>query len=107
MEFPHIQKLVDKYGPKGFVVLTLNTIPGSDATGKLMMAKKGYKFTHLTTPDGDWARNNYQFEGAPTTVLLDANGKVILRHLGYSLEGIRAMDQAIAYLLDSSAKAKK
>ena len=87
-------------------MLTLNTIPSTDATGKLMMARKGYKFTHLTTPDGDWARNNYQFEGAPTTVLLDANGKVILRHLGYSLEGIRAMDQAIAYLLEI-AKAKK
>jgi hypothetical protein len=82
-------------------VLTLNTMPSGDATGKLMMDKKGYKFTHLTTPGSDWARNNYQFMGAPTTVLLDANGKVILRHLGYSLEGIRAMDQAIAHLLAS------
>lgn len=102
MEFPHIEKLVDKYGSNGFVVLTLNTIPSADATGKLMMAKKGYKFTHLTTPDNGWATKNYQFEGAPTTVLLDANGKVILRHLGYSLEGIRAMDQAIAHLLESA-----
>jgi hypothetical protein len=102
VEFPHIQKLVDKYGSKGFVVVTLNTMPNGDATGKLMMAKKGYKFTHLTTPESGWARNNYQFEGAPTTVLLDANGKVILRHLGYSLEGIRAMDQAIAHLLESA-----
>jgi hypothetical protein len=106
VEFPHIQKLVDKYGSKGFVMLTLNTTPSADATGKLMMAKKGYKFTHLTTPNSDWATKNYQFEGAPTTVLLDASGKVILRHLGYSLEGIRAMDQAIAYLLES-AKAKR
>jgi hypothetical protein len=102
VEFPHIEKLVDKYSSKGFVVLTLNTIPSADATGKLMMAKKGYKFTHLTTPDNNWATKNYQFEGAPTTVLLDANGKVILRHLGYSLEGIRAMDQAIAHLLESA-----
>ena len=106
MEFPHIQKLVDKYGAKGFVVLTLNTIPNEDATGKLMMAKKGYTFTHLTTPDNNWATQNYQFMAAPTTVLLDADGKTILRHLGYSLEGIRAMDQAIAYLLDR-AQAKK
>lgn len=106
MEFPHIQKLVDKYGAKGFVVLTLNIMPSEDATGKLTMAKKGYTFTHLTTPDNNWATQNYHVMAAPTTVLLDADGKAILRHLGYSPEGVHAMDQAIAYLLDR-AKAKK
>lgn len=106
MEFPYIQKLVDKYGSKGLVVVTLNTMPSGDATGKLMMTRKGYNFTHLTTPDNDWATKNYKFEGAPTTVLLDRDGKVILRHLGYSLEGIRAMDQAIAHLLESPVAKK-
>jgi len=93
--------MVDKYGSKGFVVVTLNTMPSGDATGKLMMARNGYRFTCLTTPDNDWATKNYKFEGAPTTILLDRDGKVILRHLGYSLEGISAMNQAIVHLLES------
>jgi hypothetical protein len=90
---------VDKYGARGFVVVTLNTLPDNDAAGQRVMAKKGYRFTHLTTPSNEWATEVYKFKGAPTTVLLSQEGKVVLRHLGYSLAGIRGMDQAIAALI--------
>jgi hypothetical protein len=99
VEFPHIQALVDKYGSRGFVVVTLNTMPTEDAAGQRTMTKKGYRFTHLTTPSNEWATQTYKFQGAPTTVLLDQNGKVMLRHLGYSLSGVHAMDRAILALL--------
>ena len=82
------------------MVVTLNARPSDDAMGKLMMARKGFTFTNLTAPDDSWATRNYQFMAAPTTVLLDSDGKAMLRHLGYSLDWLRAMDQAIAYLLD-------
>jgi hypothetical protein len=104
VEFPHIDGLVAKYGARGFVVVTVNTMPGSDAQGAAMMAKKKYRFTHLTTPTDKWATENYKFEGAPTTVLLDQQGRVVLRHLGFSLAGVRGMDEAIGELLERGAR---
>jgi thioredoxin-related protein len=106
VEFPHIEKLVDKYGSRGFVVVTMNVLPADDATAKSMMDRRGYKFTNLTTPDDDWASKNYQLHGTPTTILLDAGGKVILRHSGYTPEGIWALDQAISHLVED-ANARK
>ncbi len=100
MEFPHLVKLVEKYGARGFVVLTINTMPASDDKGVAFMAKKQFPFTHLTAPTGKWATDVYEFQGAPTTVLLDQHGKVMLRHLGFSLSGLRGMDTAIGALLD-------
>ena len=76
-------------------------------TGLLLMSKKRYGFTNLTTPSSDWARNTYKVEGSPTTVLLDGDGKVVLRHLGYSLEGLQGMDQAIGCLLAHLNKNKQ
>jgi thiol-disulfide isomerase/thioredoxin len=106
VEFPQIEKMVDKYGPKDFVVVTVNTPPSVDATGKLMMARKGYNFTHLAAPDDGWAARNYQIKGYPTTILLDAGGKVILQHSGYDPRGIWAMDHAISHLIEAAKLAK-
>jgi hypothetical protein len=103
VEFPHIVKLVGKYGSRGFVVLTINTMPESDDRGVTFMAKKKFPFTHLTSPTSKWATDVYKFQGAPTTVLLDQNGKVVLRHLGFSLSGLRGMDAAIGALLERRA----
>jgi hypothetical protein len=100
VEFPHIVKLAGKYGARGFVVLTINTMPESDDRGVALMSKKKFPFTHLTSPTRTWATEVYKFQGAPTTVLLDQNGKVVLRHLGFSLSGLRGMDAAIGVLLE-------
>jgi hypothetical protein len=106
VEFPHLVKLVEKYGRRGFTLLTINTMPDSDARGVTLMAKKNFPFTHLTAPTSKWATEVYKFEGAPTTVLLDQNGKVVLRHLGFSLSGLRGMDAAIGTLLEREAAKK-
>jgi thiol-disulfide isomerase/thioredoxin len=106
VEFPHLEKLVKKYGPQGFVVVTVNTEPESNADGLEFMAKKGYHFTHLAAPSSDWAGNEYKFMGAPTTVLLDQQRRVILRHEGFSLAGVRAMDLAINRLLQPAIRTR-
>lgn len=100
MEFPHLARLVEKYGARGFTVLTINTMPDSDEKGVAYMGKKKFPFTHLTSPTGKWAQERYKFQGAPTTVLLDKQGRVVLRHLGFSLAGLKGMDMAIAGLLE-------
>jgi cytochrome c biogenesis protein CcmG, thiol:disulfide interchange protein DsbE len=103
VEFPHLVRLVEKYGRRGFTLLTINTMPQSDASGVAFMAKKKFPFTHLTAPTSKWATEVYKFQGAPTTVLLDRNGKVVLRHLGFSLSGLQGMDAMIGALLERGA----
>jgi thiol-disulfide isomerase/thioredoxin len=102
VEFPHLENLVKKYGPQGFVVVTVNTEPEANANGRQFMTKKGYHFTHLAAPSSEWAVNEYGLRGAPTTVLLDQQRRVILRHEGFSLAGVRAMDIAINRLLQQA-----
>ena len=99
MEFPHLEKLVKKYGPQGFAVVTVNMMPESNADGVAFMANKPYHFTHLAALSSEWTRNEYGVTGAPTTLLLDQHRRVILRQEGYSPEGVRAMDVAINRLL--------
>ena len=104
MEFPYLEKLARKYGPRGFVVVTVNTQPELNAEGVDFMAKKGYHFTHLASPSADWAGREYQFWGAPTTVLLDPRRRVILRHEGFSPAGLRAMGIAIIRVLQQATR---
>jgi thiol-disulfide isomerase/thioredoxin len=106
VEFPHLEKLVKKYGPQGFVVVTVNTQPESSADGLEFMARKGYHFAHLAAPSSEWATYEYRFMGAPTTVLLDQQRRVILRHEGFSLAGVRAMDMAINRLLQPAIRTR-
>ncbi len=106
MEFPHLEELVKKYGRRGFVMVTVNTMPESNADGVEFMAKKGYHFTHLTVPSSGWAANEYGVMAAPTTVLLDQQGRAILRHLGFSPSNMRMMETEIALLLQQKTRTK-
>lgn len=106
MEFPHLEELAKKYGPGGFVVVTANTHPESNADGVEFMAKKGYHFTYLAAPSSEWAASEYKFMGAPTTVLLDPHRRVILRHEGFSPAGVRAMEIAINKLLQLATRTR-
>lgn len=106
MEFPHLEELVKKYGRRGFVMITVNTMPESNADGVEFMAKKGYHFTHLAEPSSGWAESEYGFQAAPTTVLLDQQGRAIMRHVGFSLASLRAMEAGIDTLLQQGTRAR-
>ena len=106
MEFPHLEELVKKYGRRGFIVITVNTMPESNADGVEFMTKKGYQFTHLTAPSSGWARSEYGFQGAPTTILLDQQGRVIMKHAGFSLAGVRTIETGINTLLQQGTQAR-
>ena len=79
-------------------MVTVNTMPGSDADGVAFMSKKRYHFTNLSAPSEDWA-TAYGFQAAPTTVLLDGEGREILRHVGFSPTTLAVVDEAIGRLL--------
>ena len=106
MEFPHLEELVRKYGRRGFVMITVNAVPELNAEGVEFMAKKGYHFTNLTGPYSGWTSIEYGFQLSPTTVLLDQQGRAIMRLTGYSLAGVRATDAGINLLLQQGTRAR-
>lgn len=104
MEFPHLQKLLEKYGSKDFVIVTINRNPKDEATGQLMMAKQKYGFINLQAPALDWAGKTYGVGGFPTTYLLDAEGRAMFKYVGYRPQNIEEMDAEISSLLARAAR---
>jgi cytolysin (calcineurin-like family phosphatase) len=94
--------LVEKYNAKGFVLVTINIAP-DDKAGQLMMSKQKYGFVNLQAPDSEWASKTYDRHRFPTTYVLDADGKAIFMHVGYSPQAIEEMDAEIAALLSMKA----
>ncbi len=77
-EFPTLQRVLDKYKDRGFVILALNVYPEEDAFVVPYMTNNHFGFRPLKT-DTDWAEKNYGARGFPTNALVDAQGRVIYR----------------------------
>ncbi|HUL73876.1 MAG TPA: redoxin family protein [Vicinamibacterales bacterium] len=77
-EFPTLQRVLDKFKDRGFVILALNVYPEEDAFVMPYMTNNHFSFRPLKT-DADWAEKNYGARGYPTNALVDAEGRVIFR----------------------------
>lgn len=88
------------------MLVTINNNPDDEAIGQLMMSKQKYGFVKLQAPESDWVSKTYDVRGFPTTYVLDADGKAMFTHVGYSPKSIKHMDAEIAALLARAAKSK-
>jgi thiol-disulfide isomerase/thioredoxin len=77
-EFPTLQRVLDKYKDRGFVILALNVFPEEDAFVMPYMTNNHFTFRPLKT-DTDWAEKAYSARGFPTNALVDAEGRVIFK----------------------------
>ncbi|QIY90294.1 TlpA family protein disulfide reductase [Chryseobacterium gallinarum] len=79
-EFPSIQKFYEKYrSHPDLVFLTVN-LDNNPAAGKAYLKEKGFTVPFLT-PAGSVPKEIYD-GSLPTTVVLDKQGKIRLRHTG-------------------------
>lgn len=83
-EFPHLQKLYVQYAQQGFVMVAINTHPAQDGMLQEWLTKGGYTFPVLLSDSRDFAAKTYGVLGAPTNLILNSDGKMVFRHLGYS-----------------------
>lgn len=87
-EMPALQKLYEKYGPKGLVVVGVNTdgVDG-DFIRKSFVDRAELKAAGITFPlvtDSDFkVADGYELAGAPLNVLIDRKGVIRFRHEGY------------------------
>jgi thiol-disulfide isomerase/thioredoxin len=77
-EFPTLQRVLDKFASRGFVILALNVYPEEDAFVMPYMTNNHFTFRPLKT-DTDWAEKNYNARGFPTNALVDTQGRVIFK----------------------------
>ncbi len=84
-EMPSLQKLYDQFKDKGFVIVAVfSDREGAKAVGPFVK-KSGYTFfgdSGLLDPTGR-VDTMYRVTGTPTSYLIDREGKIIGREIGY------------------------
>lgn len=79
-EMPSMQKLYDTWDKKKYVMLAVNLGEDRD-TVKAFADKNHYTFPILLDLDQNVARQ-YRIQGIPTTIIIDAKGKIVDRIVG-------------------------
>jgi hypothetical protein len=78
VEFPHLQKVLDKYKEQGFAVLAVNLEPDHDAFVLTLLEAMGTRFVPLKS-NWEWAEKEYGVQGTPATALIDGRGRVMFK----------------------------
>jgi len=96
-EMPGYQRLLDRYGPRGFAVIGFKFDTMADTEEPLAFAKKiGVQYP-LAVPPDDLKQKFGGIEGLPTTLLYDREG--ILRKKVIGFEYTEAFETAVTRLL--------
>ena len=103
-ENPELQKVLEKYGPRGFEILALNVHPEEDQFVLPYATGNGFDFIQLRS-DMEFARAEFQARGMPTNFLLDVAGRKVLRLPPISGTKVRTLELQIESLLPEESEA--
>jgi hypothetical protein len=79
-------------------MVAINVTPSQDSQLPEWRTKGKYTFPIALSEKG-FARINYGVTGAPTNLLLNADGRMVFRHLGFGTGGEKVMEAEIRELL--------
>lgn len=96
-EMPHLNKLAEKYGKSGFLLLGVNVDDDARKAADAA-ASYGLKFPVLFDTD-KFVSKAYDLKTMPSTVVIDRNGRVRYLHRGYQDGYEQTYDQQIRQLL--------
>lgn len=97
MEFPHLVEIYKAHGGDKFTVLTVETT-NRPALAKEFVAEFGATFPVLVD-EPKISRELFELVGVPTTLLIDRQGKVVFRHLGFSPGHEKMLEAEVGILL--------
>ncbi len=75
---PLLERLNKENASRGFAVVTINTEPSENSAARELMQINGYTFLALAAPDAQW-RLRYDVKAVPANILVDRNGRALLR----------------------------
>lgn len=97
--FPWLNEMQSKYGAKGFQVIGVN-VDAKTAEAKVFLNDVPAKFT-VAYDDKGVTPKQFGIKGMPSSVLVDASGKVILQHTGFRDADKAQLEQAIQQALSA------
>ena len=98
MEFPHLQKLHEKYQDQGLKILLVQ-VAQSKEDGKKFLSSKNYTMQSLYA-DSKWAQNNYGVIAAPSNFFIDRTGRIIFKSTGYTPGKEKEIEAQVLELLE-------
>jgi cytochrome c biogenesis protein CcmG, thiol:disulfide interchange protein DsbE len=99
--FPWMNDLQQKHGGEGFVIVAVN-LDQDRTLADAFLGKTPARFRVEYDPAGDIARQ-YGVQAMPTSVLIDRNGKIRMRHAGFKEKNRAEREQQIVQLLKEPA----
>mgnify|MGYP001077504930 CR=1 FL=1 len=97
-EVPHLQKLHEKYGKKGLVIVGVAQDSDGAKAVKPFAAKNKLTYVNLVDPKHEVARK-YKVGPIPTTYLIDRKGVIRYVHLGFAPGMEKDLEEEIKALL--------
>ncbi|MCP4472618.1 MAG: TlpA family protein disulfide reductase [Gammaproteobacteria bacterium] len=95
--FPWMNSLLARYPADRFTVITINLDAETDEMHRFL-SKIGAEFDIYHDPSGAIAEQ-FELEGMPTSYLIDANGKVVRKHIGFYTRKVDEYEREIEELL--------
>ena len=102
--FPWINAMQEKYKDKGLVIIGVN-LDAEPEAAKLFLKQTPAKFKLFSNPSGSLAEK-YQVIGMPSSFVIDGNGEVRHRHVGFKKSKTDEYEKSIVSLLKELAPHK-
>ena len=103
--FPWMNAMQEKYGQQNFKVLSINLDAQADLAAKFL-AKNPANFDIIYDPKGKIARY-FKLKGMPSSYMINAKGKVVSAHVGFTDKKKAQYEQEIVQLISSTNKELK
>ncbi|UOE49086.1 TlpA family protein disulfide reductase [Mucilaginibacter sp. SMC90] len=101
-EFPHFQKVIDKFKGKNVEYIGINVVPDQDAYVLPFMANTRFSFIPLRG-NQDFASKAYGVTGEPENFLIDQNGKIMFRNFMIDEKKEHSLEMMISSLLEKGS----
>lgn len=99
MAAPEIKSVYEKYKDKGFIVLAVSIDEGSDAEPAVDAFVKEFSLPFPVILDDGELSKQYGVVGIPTSIIIDKQGKVGMKHIGVVPDMPRVLSRDIEALL--------
>jgi hypothetical protein len=104
VEYPHLQEIFAKHGGNDFALVSIDNRNRPDQNAPFI-AKVGATFPILLD-DRNVSSELFHIQGTPTNLIIDGQGRIVFRHLGYSPGDEKVLEAEIESLMKTEMAAR-